>query len=73
MTKGFGARLKDLRQRVGMTQQTLAQTAGLSVSTISRLEQGGQPTSATVVALARALNVPAESLAPSAEGEPTVG
>jgi transcriptional regulator with XRE-family HTH domain len=57
MSEGFGDRLRELRRRGGLTQQGLARRAGLSVSTVARLEQGGLPSPATVAALARALGV----------------
>jgi transcriptional regulator with XRE-family HTH domain len=68
MADVFGARLKELRRRAGITQQALAQSAGLSVSTVARLEQGGRPAPETVALLARALGVPVGSLDPPAEG-----
>jgi transcriptional regulator with XRE-family HTH domain len=74
MVDGFGARLHELRVQLGITQQALARSAGLSVSTIARLEQGGRPEPATVTALERALGVPVGSLSvpeqePGADGE----
>jgi transcriptional regulator with XRE-family HTH domain len=64
MSSGLAERLKELRQRFGLTQQALARSARLSVSTVARLEQGGRATRTTVNALAQALQVPAGTLAP---------
>ncbi len=73
MTKEYGARLRTLRQRAGLTQQKLAQAAGLSVSAVGRLEQGGNPSPETVAALAHALGIPIKALDPPAEPETTPG
>src|SRR5262245_4628839 len=54
----FGARLKELREQAGLTQQELADRVETTVRTISRLETGVQePTWTAVVALADALGV----------------
>jgi transcriptional regulator with XRE-family HTH domain len=54
----FNERLKELREKVGMTQEGLARASGLSVSSISKLEQRGiDPSWSTVRALAAALGV----------------
>ncbi len=70
MSERFGSRLRELRLRAGLTQQAIAQAAGLSVSTVGRLEQGGNPTPETVTALARALGVPVGAFDPPADEEP---
>lgn len=59
MTDGFGARLRELRKNAGLTQQKLANKAGISLSTLTSLEQGreGEPTWKTVRLLAKALGV----------------
>ena len=53
----FGARLRSLRQAVGMTQEELANRAGLSPNAVSALERGQRrrPYPHTVRALAEAL------------------
>ena len=59
---------------VGFTQQGLARSARLSVSTVSRLEHGGRPGQATVAALARSLGIRVEELdqlAPSDRAAPS--
>lgn len=54
----FVMRLKKLRAERGMTQEALAEKAGLSRSYIARLELGQQdPTLGTLEKLAKALKV----------------
>jgi transcriptional regulator with XRE-family HTH domain len=57
-------KVKWLRQELGFTQETLAQAAGVSVYTVSKLEQGGRVDLSvfTVDALARALNTTVDDL-----------
>ena len=55
----FVMRLKKLRAERGMTQEALAEKAGISRSYITRLELGQQdPTLGTLEKLAKALKVP---------------
>jgi transcriptional regulator with XRE-family HTH domain len=55
---GFAGQLKRLREAAGLTQQQLAERAGLHGFTVAKLEQAVQePTWPTVLALARALGV----------------
>src|SRR4051812_2637235 len=66
----FPARLRELRERAGMTQPQLADKVKISARQISRLETGAQtPTWPTVLALAEALGVDANAftVAPAAE------
>ena len=54
----FGPRLKELRERAGLTQPQLAERAGLAKAGIANLEQGRtSPAWATVIALCKALAV----------------
>lgn len=54
----FAARLKELREEAGITQEQLAAKAGLSKDGISHLEQGRRiPSWETVLQLATALGV----------------
>jgi transcriptional regulator with XRE-family HTH domain len=54
----FGERLRELREKVEMSQKTLADKAGLSIRQVSRMETGDQrPSWDTVLALADALGV----------------
>ncbi len=58
----FADRLRALRQEAGLTQQKLADAAGLQREAIARLELGTrQPTWATVQAIAKALGVSCEA------------
>ncbi|HVS40137.1 MAG TPA: helix-turn-helix transcriptional regulator [Gemmataceae bacterium] len=54
----FAVRLKALREGAGLTQEQLADKAGLHLGAVFKLEQGvREPTWATVQALAHALGV----------------
>lgn len=54
----FGERVRFLRRARDLTQQDLAESMGVDISTISRLERGVQPVSVyRLPALARALGV----------------
>lgn len=54
----LGARLRALRRARGFTQERLAERAGLSYKFVGEIERGqGNPTLATLVALAEALDV----------------
>jgi len=58
-------RLKEIRTAKGLTQEQVAEDAGIDQSTISELERGvnPNPTLQTILSLARALKVdPAELL-----------
>ncbi|MFW0112430.1 helix-turn-helix domain-containing protein [Rothia sp. CCM 9416] len=58
-TKLFGQRLKNLRKKRGITQEELAHTTGLAVSTISRLERGAFTIGVNKLPLlARGLDIP---------------
>jgi len=54
----FNDRLKRLRSKKGLTQQSLAYAAEMSISAIAKLEAGGlDPSWSTVQKLAKALDV----------------
>ena len=56
--------LKKLRNKNGLSQQTLADASGVSKKTIARIEGGkGEPRGDTVKLLAKALRVEPEVLA----------
>ena len=58
----FGLRLKELRQRAGLTQPQLAERAGMSLNGVALIEQGRrEPVWSTVLALAAALGVNARA------------
>jgi transcriptional regulator with XRE-family HTH domain len=68
MANGFGKKLKELREAKGLSQEGLARAAGISVSSVSKLEQqkgesGQDPAWSTIQALARALGVTCEAFA----------
>ena len=69
-----GPRLRALRQQRGATLTQLAQTTGISVSTLSRLESGQRkPTLELLLPLARAYGVPIDELVAAPEtGDPRV-
>lgn len=52
-----GARLRELRKRRGLTQEALADQAGLSVPVIKKIEQGGSARMETLRAIAKVLGV----------------
>jgi transcriptional regulator with XRE-family HTH domain len=55
---GFGARLRELREAKGLSQQKLADEAGCHRFTVAKLERGEQePAWPLVLALAKALGV----------------
>jgi transcriptional regulator with XRE-family HTH domain len=55
---GFGARLRQLREAAGLTQEALAEQAGMHKFGIAKLERGErEPSWATVKTLAKALGV----------------
>ena len=63
MPDNFGVRLKKLRKKAGLTQEELAEKAGVSNITISQWENGiYAPTMTRMKGLAQALNVPESDL-----------
>ncbi|MFF0243626.1 helix-turn-helix domain-containing protein [Streptosporangium sandarakinum] len=65
-----GPRLRELRKKRGSTLSRLAESTGISVSTLSRLESGERkPTLELLLPLARAYQVPLDELV----GAPPVG
>lgn len=69
-----GPRLRELRKRTGMSLAALAETTGISVSTLSRLESGlRKPTLELLLPLAKAYQVPLDELVDAPEtGDPRV-
>ena len=54
----FAARLRELREKAGLTQEGLAEASGLTRDGIAHLEQGRRsPAWETVLAVAKALGV----------------
>src|ERR1700759_1810256 len=62
--KPLGQKLPLARKRAGLTQQELCQKAGLSYSTLAKIERGAirSPSVFTVATIARITNTPLESL-----------
>ena len=61
--KDLAKRIKELRNRKGMSQEILAEESGLSLRTIQRIENGEtEPTGDTLKRLANALNVNPDEL-----------
>lgn len=68
--KGFGQRLKALREKRGLTQQELSQATKTDWTQISRYERDvNLPTADRVVAIARALHVTPNNLLLGTRGE----
>src|SRR5690349_452266 len=65
--RGIVGLLLDARERAGLTQAAVAEAAGVSVETVSRIERGlHEPELSTVIALARALGHDVVVVAPGA-------
>ncbi|WP_232662806.1 ATP-binding protein [Pseudonocardia sp. TRM90224] len=73
MREAFGERLRELRERAGLTQEELAERAELSVDAVSALERGTRkrPYRHTRDALAAALGVPPDERREWDEAIPT--
>lgn len=55
---GFGRRLKELREKAGLSQAQLAEKTGMNVFGVAKLEQGQrEPGWATVLIICKALSV----------------
>ena len=69
-----GPRLRDLRRQTGMSLAALAETTGISVSTLSRLESGlRKPSLELLLPLAKAYQVPLDELVDAPQtGDPRV-
>lgn len=67
----LGARLRALRQARGMTQEELAERAGLHPTYIAKIELGGRlPTLEALSSLAAALGVPAATIVEAMDESP---
>lgn len=51
-------RVRELRQERQLSQERLAQLAGLSMATVARVERSGSASSRTLVRIASGLGVP---------------
>jgi transcriptional regulator with XRE-family HTH domain len=70
MGRGLGDNVRDHRRQAGWTQEELAHVAGISPSTVRKLEQGGSVRMETLHLLARALRVETSVLMSSGSPEP---
>lgn len=61
---GLGATLQEARQKAGLTQQQLCQSANISFSTLTKIERGAikSPSIFTVQSIAKALNLSLDNL-----------
>ncbi len=65
----LGKAIRQLREERGMTQEALAQEAGITVGHMSMIERGhSNPTWATVKAIAAALNASMVEMAKRTDG-----
>jgi transcriptional regulator with XRE-family HTH domain len=63
LKRQFGRRLSQLRNEKNMTQERLAEAAGVSVDLINKIERGiNAPSFTTIEKLAKSLNVPVKEL-----------
>lgn len=63
MMKGFGERLRKLREERHLSQHELSQLVGIHLSQLSRIERGASfPSAETVLTLARALHTSTDAL-----------
>jgi transcriptional regulator with XRE-family HTH domain len=61
--KAIAKRIKQYRKQSGLTQDALADKAGLATNTIARVERGvHRPSSLTIEKLAKALGVKASDI-----------
>jgi DNA-binding XRE family transcriptional regulator len=57
-SNAFGRRVRELRAREGLSQDGLAHTSGIHLTSIGRIERGGrEPRLTTILKLARGLDV----------------
>ncbi len=69
--KTLGARVKAARSHAGLTQAGLAEAAGVTDETISRIERGAhEPAISTLVAMAEALRMSLDALVGHAAAAP---
>jgi transcriptional regulator with XRE-family HTH domain len=57
-SRAFGARMRELREREGVSQDNLARESGIHPTSIGRIERGGrEPRLTTILKLADGLGV----------------
>jgi len=71
--KNLGQRIAEARKAAGLTQQVLCQKAGLSYSTLAKIERGAikAPSIFTISQIASAVNVSLETLAGTVDNKET--
>ncbi|WP_323378519.1 helix-turn-helix domain-containing protein [Streptomyces smaragdinus] len=69
----MGDNLRARRRVAGLSQEQLANEAGLSVSVVRKIEQGGTARVETLHAIARALGIPTSALFISGTPAPVIG
>lgn len=67
---GFGRKLREIRQARGMTQQEMAVTLGVYLTTISKLERGAEPQWGAVWSWAERLGIDASEFFPDSYQTP---
>ncbi len=61
--RSIGKRIQEYRQRIGLSQEQVAERAGISQNHVSRLEQGTHdPHFYTILQVAKVLNIPLDGL-----------
>ncbi|MFC8694213.1 helix-turn-helix domain-containing protein [Streptomyces parvus] len=73
MSSGLAENVRRFRRAAGFSQEGLAEEAVLSLSTVRKVEQGGQVSMDTLAALARALGVSTSDLFASEAPKPVIG
>ena len=72
LRKQFGKRIRALRRHAGLTQEQLAEVAGISVDFLSLVERGiCAPSFDNLEKLTRALNLPIRELFNFGENKPS--
>jgi DNA-binding XRE family transcriptional regulator len=70
-SKAFGRRVRELRAREGLSQDGLAHTSGIHLTSIGRIERGGrEPRLTTILKLAQGLDVEPGELTNGLENNP---
>lgn len=70
-SKAFGRRVRELRAREGLSQDGLAHTSGIHLTSIGRIERGGrEPRLTTILKLAQGLDVEPGELTNGLENSP---
>ena len=68
--RALGSAIRALRNKQGVSQESLANNAGITPNMLSLIERGeGNPSWVTVRGIAAALGVPVSTLAKAAEGQ----